>query len=102
MTHEQQRSISKRYDDLRRQVLDHLSPSAPGRGLAIILNRGLSSWMDAWTRLSPPKKYPQQSQATRKDEIPRDHERKLVQIMASMVLGNSAHENPGEGAAHAF
>jgi len=103
MTDVQQHKLDERYDDLRRQVLDHPPLSVPGRGLAIILNRGLTHWMEAWTSLPPPKNITEQSQTTRKDEIPRDHERKLVRIMAAMVLGNSrAHENPCEGAAHAF
>lgn len=73
-----------RYEVLRTQAMA-CPAMAPRHGLAVLLRRGVSAWMDAWSELPTPaeRQYPQQS-----TPLPYNASTEVVRVLASMAMGH--------------
>ena len=81
----------ERYEELRREAVGRASLSGSGQGMALVLRKGLTVWMQAWNRCAP-------SESTTSDRKSPGMEirsapgmqTELVQLLATMALGQVA------------
>ena len=74
-----------RYEELRRHGLGR--SATQGRGLALFVRRGMSAWMQAWSRCLPPALVPEPARSHYDQEIcPVQLHRDVAMLPASMVL----------------
>lgn len=73
-----------RYEELRRQALGCFGSQA--QGLALLMRRGMSAWMQAWSQCvaSPPS--PAQPQQQTQEICPVQLHADVAALLASMVL----------------
>lgn len=65
--------LVERYEELRSTVTGTSIETSANRGLALLMHKGMATWMEAWSRLTGPK----------------------VQSDSTCEPGNSAKEYPG-------
>lgn len=77
--------LAARYEELRRQVLDRSSGSYRGPGLALLIHRGVKTWMDVSSScLNAFSPIPQES--TWEDVVPPTQRGEIVLVLAAMAL----------------
>lgn len=76
-----------RYEELRLEAMGRGSFSGSGQGLALVLRKGLTAWMDAWSRCVPSGNTiaPRQEPAAGVESDP-GMQTELVRILAAMAL----------------
>ena len=93
-----------RYEDLRRQVVEEHRQLDRGAGLALLVQRGVAAWMQAWPEgiaPLPPRGVPLDSANAVPAEpicLPGDLRHQMTLILANMVLGHQerATSSPGQ------
>ena len=79
------REAESRYEELRRSVVE--AGSGPSPGLAVLLRRGLVSWMTSISHVpTPPKNRGEPSL------FPVDTKPQIVRILAGMIIGPLSRE----------
>jgi len=79
--------FAQRYEELRMEAVGRGSFSVSGQGLALVLQKGLTAWMEAWSRcISPINTIPhRQSSASDVKSVP-GMQTELVRVLAAMTL----------------
>ena len=72
-----------RYEELRRIALGR--SGAQAQGLALLMRRGMSAWMQAWSQCVAPPLAPAQSPDDQ-EVCPVQLHREVAMLLASMVL----------------
>lgn len=81
------RPFVERYEELRLEAICRGSFSSSGQGLALVLRKGLTSWMEAWSRSVSPTNMILQRQTSTGDVKPAPGmQAELVQVLATMAL----------------
>jgi hypothetical protein len=77
----------ERYEQLRLEAIGRGSFSGSGQGLALVVRKGLTVWMEAWSRcISPINTIPhRQSSASDIKSVP-GMQTELVRLLATMTL----------------
>jgi len=76
-----------RYEALRCYVLErHPAPSSRD-GLAVLLSRGVATWMDAWSKLPVPAVRVLQEERYRAP-LPDGTSAEIIHVLAAMALGH--------------
>ncbi len=84
------------YEALRREVTGAVWTGEPGAGLALLLHRGMSAWLDGVTALAPPSGSPEREQEPpqhdRLPSPPRSVRTHFTTVLAGMVLACAQSE----------
>lgn len=76
-----------RYEGLRGYVLEpHPVPSSRD-GLAVLLSRGVATWMDAWSKLPAPAVRSMHEERYRAP-LPDGTSAEIIHVLAAMALGH--------------
>ena len=77
----------ERYEELRLEAIGRGSFSGSGQGLALVLRKGLTAWMEAWSRCVSPSNIVSHRQDSAADVKPAPGmQTELVQVLATMAL----------------
>lgn len=84
-------SFVDRYEELRLEAVGRGSFSSSGQGLALVLRKGLTAWMEAWSRCVPSRgtTAPRQTPASAMESDP-GMKTELVRVLAAMALEHVA------------
>jgi hypothetical protein len=74
--------VVERYEELRGVALGTTAP-VHGRGLALILRRGMVAWMQAWSECAPAASTRVQPRVPRAEAIPRPE---VVALLTEMAI----------------
>lgn len=79
--------LVERYEELRLEAVGRGSFSGSGQGLALVVRKGLTAWMEAWSRCVSPSKIVSHRQDWAADVKPAvGMQTELVQVLATMAL----------------
>jgi hypothetical protein len=76
-----------RYEALRCHVLERYPTPASRDGLAVVLSRGVATWMDAWSALPAPAVRAVQEERYRAP-LPDGTSAEIIHVLAAMALGH--------------
>lgn len=75
----------ERYEELRRQFLEHCGAQA--QGLALFMRRGMRAWMHAWSQCAAPtSRLPPVSVTSSQETCPVQLHAQVAMLLADMVL----------------
>jgi hypothetical protein len=74
------------YEQLRRDAISRPIHSGEGLGLALFLRRGMTAWMQAWSKCRGHVEQTAGSQPGADETIPLDMRSQITTLLASMIL----------------
>lgn len=80
-----------RYEELRLEAIGRGSFSGSGQGLALVVRKGLTAWMEAWSHCVSPSNIVSHRQDSAANVKPvMGIQTELVQLLATMALEQAA------------